>query len=334
VESFLQLFAHHGLLAVFGLVLAKQLGAPVPAFPFLLLAGAAAAGNGVFAAKALATATLASTMGDFVWFFAGRLYGRRVLTLLCRLSISQDSCVRKNELSFQRRGGTTLVLAKFVPGLGTVAPPLAGALGLPARSFAAFNLAGSALWAGTGIAAGLIFHAQIRPVLEALSGLGQAAVWLLVGAIAAYVTWRVVRRHREQRERRSIPQLTADELAEMLRSGTAPVILDVRARSETLPPPAHIPGSRHLDLSAIESARIPEWPQDVRVVTYCDCPNDATASKAAGLLSRQGIRASVLRGGIEGWLAAGHSVADLAAIAAEMPRPAVLVPKPPAATFR
>jgi membrane protein DedA with SNARE-associated domain len=103
-----------------------------------------------------------------------------VLALLCRISISPDSCVRKNELSFARRGVATLVMARFVPGLDTLAPPLADALGLSAQSFAIFNAAGAALWAGAGIAGGLIFHEQIRHLLESLSDLGRMAVWVVL----------------------------------------------------------------------------------------------------------------------------------------------------------
>ena len=308
METVLALFAQHGLLAVFAVVLVKQLGAPFPAMPILLLAGAAAADNGVFAVKSLALATLASVMADFVWFYAGRHFGRRVLTLVCRISISPDSCVRQNELTFARWGVATLVIAKFVPGLATLAPPVAGAVGMRALSFGIFDTAGAALWAGSGIAGGLIFHTQIDHLLASLSDLGRAAVWLLAGLLVLYVAWRSQRRWRELRALARLPRVHPGQLAEMIERGEEPVIVDVRARAMGLPLRGRIPGAQHLDLATLETARLPDWPEGVRIITYCDCPHDASASKAAHLLSRKGRHAHVLLGGLDAWMDAGYPV--------------------------
>jgi len=308
VETVFALFAQYGLVAVFAVVLVKQLGAPLPAMPVLLLAGAAAATNGVFAVKALVVATMASLLADFVWFYAGRYFGRRVLTLLCQISISPDSCVRKNELSFARRGMATLVIAKFVPGLSTLAPPLAGALGMRARSFAIFDSAGAALWAGSGLAGGLVFHNQIRFLLTVLSDLGRFAVWVVAVLVALYVAWRVWWRWREARLHAAMGRVKPEELAQMLEQGPAPVIVDVRAAGPGLPLRERIPGARHVELATIETIPIDDWPDGARIVTYCDCPNDASASKAAHLLAKRGLAALVLAGGLGGWVAAGHPV--------------------------
>jgi membrane protein DedA with SNARE-associated domain/rhodanese-related sulfurtransferase len=311
METIFAFFSQYGLLAVFGVVLIKQLGAPVPASPILLLAGAAAADDGVFAVKALVVATAAATLADFVWFYAGRRFGRRVLALLCRISISPDSCVRKNELSFARRGVATLVIAKFVPGLATLAPPLAGALGMRAQSFAIFNAAGAALWAGAGIAVGLIFHEQIQRLLVSLSELGRMAVWLVAALVALYVAWRMVRRWRELRLHARMPRVQPNELVEMIERGRAPLILDVRTQGPDLPLREGIPGARHIDLAGIETVPVADWPDDVPIVIYCDCPNDASATKAAGVLSKRGFGASILSGGIDGWVQAGYPLEAL-----------------------
>lgn len=308
METVFDLFAQYGLLAVFLVVLVKQLGAPLPAMPVLLLAGAAAADDGVFAVKALAIATVASTLADFVWFFAGRRFGRRVLALLCRISISPDSCVRKNELSFARRGMATLVVAKFIPGLATLAPPLAGALRMRAQSFAIFDGAGAALWAGSGIAAGLVFHAQIRHLLAAMAELGRMAVWVVAALIGCYVAWRVWRRWREARSIAMVERISPEDLAAMIGEGVGPVIVDVRAAGPTLPLRDRIPGARHIDLASIELASAADWPEGARIVTYCDCPHDASASRAAHLLAKRGLRARVLAGGLDGWVAAGFAL--------------------------
>jgi len=125
------LFSQYGLSAVFFCVLTEQMGVPIPALPLLVLAGVTAAGNAVFAVESLAVATAASMLADSMWFYAGRRFGRKVLGLLCRISISPDTCVRQSELSFARRGEATLVIAKFIPGVSILTSPMAGALGMP-----------------------------------------------------------------------------------------------------------------------------------------------------------------------------------------------------------
>lgn len=308
MDTVFDLFARYGLQAVFAVVLVKQLGAPLPAMPVLLLAGAASTQNAVFAVEALVVATLASLLADFVWFYAGRYFGRRVLTLLCQISISPDSCVRKNELSFARRGMATLVIAKFVPGLSTLAPPLAGAVGMSARSFAIFDSAGAALWAGSGLAAGLVFHNQIRWLLSQMSELGRFAVWVIAVLVALYVAWRVWWRWHEARLHAAIGRVQPDELVLMLAQESPPLVVDVRAEGPGLPRRERIPGARHVDLASIETVPFDDVPEAVVIVAYCDCPNDVSASKAARLLAKRGLPALVLAGGLGGWAAAGHPV--------------------------
>jgi membrane protein DedA with SNARE-associated domain/rhodanese-related sulfurtransferase len=309
METVSAYFAHYGLLAVFAVVLVKQLGAPLPASVMLVLAGAAAADHALFGVEALVVATAASTLADFAWFLAGRRFGRRVLALVCRVSISPDSCVRKNEASFARRGAATLVIAKFVPGLGTIAPPLAGALGMTARSFALYSAAAAALWAGAGIVCGVLFHEQILWLLAALADLGRRALWPILALAVLYVAFRVAWRRRELRQRERMPKVQAAELAAMIERGLAPLIIDVRARE--LPVGDRIPGARAIDLAAI--GQLPgSTPQDGGpIVVYCDCPNDASATRAVVLLAGRGIRASVLQGGMAAWVQAGYPLATV-----------------------
>ncbi|MEO8418845.1 MAG: VTT domain-containing protein [Methylophilaceae bacterium] len=306
MENLLTLYTQHGLLAIFSGVFLEQMGAPIPALPFLLLAGASAANDGAFAAKALFIALLASVLADTLWFFAGRRFGRGVLALLCRISISPDSCVRQSELSFARRGVATLVIAKFVPGLSTLAPPLAGAIGMSPLSFTIYNAAGTALWAGSGIAAGLIFHDQIEHLLASLTDLGSLAMMVVAGLLGLYISWRLLRRWRVARALANVPRVYPDELAKMIDQGSKMVIIDVRLATAELPLIERIPGARHIEVSAIESVSIDDWPDDARIITYCSCPNDVSAVKAALLLSKRGIGAQVLKGGIEGWTEAGY----------------------------
>jgi len=296
-----ELFSHYGLLAVAFAVLLEQLGAPVPSTPVLLLAGVESATRDGFALRSFVVATVAALVANGLWFWAGQQLGRRVLATLCRISISPDSCVRQNEASFARRGVLTLVIAKFVPGLSILAPPLAGALGMPAWRFVGWNLLGSALWAGVAIGVGRLFHEQIDDVLHALSRLGGVALALAGVALGLYLAWRLWRRARVRRELDRFERLGPDDLVALLAQRQDVTIVDVRG----MPLGGRIPGARHLDLGALGEVALADWPAVGEFITYCACPNDASAVRAALWLQEHGRRARVLRGGIDAWTEAG-----------------------------
>lgn len=296
-----ELFTHYGLLAVAVAVLLEQLGAPLPSTPVLLLAGVESATRSGFALQGFLVATLAALAANGLWFWAGRRLGRRVLAALCVISISPDSCVRQNEASFARRGVLTLVIAKFVPGLSILAPPLAGALGMPVRRFLGWNLLGSALWAGASIAVGRVFHEQIDALLQALGRLGGVALMLAGALLAGYIGWRLWRRAVARREMLRFERLGPDEVRALQQRGCEVVLVDVRA----LMAGGRIPGARHLDLGALGEAALAGWPAGAEFITYCACPNDASAVRAAQWLKAQGRQARVLRGGIDAWVQAG-----------------------------
>jgi membrane protein DedA with SNARE-associated domain/rhodanese-related sulfurtransferase len=301
MELITQLFSQHGLLAVALAVLLHQLGAPLPSTPLLLLLGAESASRDGFALQACIAITAAAMVANTLWFWAGRRLGRRVLAALCRISISPDSCVRQNEVSFARRGVLTLLIAKFVPGLSMLAPPLAGALGMTAGRFLGWNLLGSLLWAAAGLAAGRVFHAQIDALLRALSQLGGAAIALGVAVVAAYLAWRLWRRAVVRRELRRLERLDPAEVQALREQGCDIVFVDVRGG----PLASRIPGARRLDLGALDEAALAGWPPEAELVTYCACPNDVSAARAAQWLLQQGRQARVLRGGIDAWTEAG-----------------------------
>ena len=299
-------FEAHGVLALFLLLFAKRMGIPVPALPFLLLAGARGAADGVFALSALLAGTLASVLADAIWFIAGRRYGRSVLALMCRISVSPGSCIRKSELAFERRGALTVLLAKFIPGVAGLAPPLAGALGMRSSSFTALNGAGTVLWVGSGMAAGLVFHRQLTQAVRMLQDMGAAAVpWLLL-AMAAYIGWLAVRRLLINKAAAKAPRLHPHELADKLARGDQVMLVDVRGAGADLGP--RIPGALHAFLDSAMFDGLPVLPEGMDLVTYCDCPNDISAARAALRLRKRGIPARVLAGGFPAWVAAGFPV--------------------------
>lgn len=300
-------FAEYGLLLLFGVVLTEQLGVPVPALPVLMYAGARAIDDPLYGVTATAVAILACMIGDSAWFAAGRRYGHGVLRLLCRISLSPDSCVRQTESVFERRGVATLVIAKFVPGLATVAPPVAGALGLRVSTFLIFNGAGAALYCGTGVVLGLLFHDQIGALLDFAGTMGTRALALLAMLIALYIGWRWWDRHRFIRSL-DTGRISVDELSRMIEAGEQPIVLDVRSRTHREMDGRRIPGALHVDLDALEKT-LEGIPRDRDVVVYCACPNEVTAVKVAMQLRERGIRrVRPLSGGIDAWALAGFRI--------------------------
>ncbi|HEU4351828.1 MAG TPA: DedA family protein/thiosulfate sulfurtransferase GlpE [Burkholderiales bacterium] len=291
----------YGLIGVFAVVLVQQLGAPIPAMPVLMLAGAHAAVDPLYGVYALALAILASVIGSLPWFWAGQRYGYRVLKTVCRISLSQDSCVRQTENLFQRHGAAALVAAKFVPGLGHVGPPLAGTFRFGAGGFLFFYGAGTALWAGAGLVLGLVLHDEISRLMDWLALYSGHALLIVIAVVALYVAWRWFARRRFLKSLRAT-RIAVAELNDMIRRGEAPIVLDVRSRTHRSLDPRMIPGARAVDLDDLEAA-LPQIPPDGDVVVYCACPNDATAVKVAMLLRSRGIRrVRPLAGGFDAWV--------------------------------
>jgi len=303
----LDLIARHGLALIFANVLLEQLGVPLPAIPTLIVAGALAADGTLSAPAVFGVAFAASMIGDCAWYIAGRRYGRRVMTTLCRISLSPDSCVRQTENHFARWGGLTLALGKFIPGLATIAPPLAGAMRIRWRSFLLLNGAGTALWAAAPIAVGMLFHAQIERLVSRLQDLGAMALEAAGALLAAYVAFKWWERRRFYRMLR-MARITAEELRHLLDSGKPPVIIDVRSRAERELDPRSIPGARAFEVEELEKL-IDSLPADRDVIFYCTCPNEASAARAAKrLIDRGYTRARPLRGGLDAWIAAGYAI--------------------------
>lgn len=261
-----ELLARYGLLLVFGNVLLTQVGIPVPAMPMLVVAGALAAQGEFGFAALIAVALAAALLGDIPWFLAGRRFGHRVLRTLCRIAIEPDSCVKQTENIFERWGAPSLIVAKYVPGFSTVAPPLAGAMGLGFRPFLLYSTLGGLLWIVVPVALGAAFHAEIEWVLEQLSAMGGRAALLVAAIVVLYAGLKAVERHRLIRALRAV-RVTVPQLRELLGSATPPVILDVRSASVRRMDPRRLPGALPLDLDAVDT-----WdaaPPDRDVVVYC-----------------------------------------------------------------
>src|SRR5258707_9965576 len=237
-----RLITEYGLALVFASVLLEQLGLPIPAVPALVVAGALAAEGELSPLAVFGVAFVACMIGDAVWYLAGRRYGRRVMKFLCRVSLSPDSCVRQTEFRFERWGKLTLVLSKFIPGLSTIAAPLAGAMRLGWPSFLLLNGLGVVIWAGAAIAAGMAFHAEINEFIVGLEGLGTLAaeaIGVLLGGYIALKWWERRRFYRALR----IARIGVADLRGLMNGGRRPVIVDGRWPVSRRLDPGFIPGA-------------------------------------------------------------------------------------------
>ena len=298
---------HYGVLLVFANVFLQQLGAPVPAFPTLVLAGALSVTGVISAPGTLAAAIVASLVADSAWYAAGVRYGHPVLKTLCRISLSQDSCVRQSEDRLARWGAWALIIGKFVPGLSTVAPPVAGLVGVRPRTFALASTAAAALYFGLALALGVLFHDQVNEILAAAMRHAAVAGLVLAALLAAYIGYRWFRRWWFLR---SLPvaRVSVEEVRRQIDADRAPVILDVRSAVAREREPG-IRGAIATDHDQLDAIRL-RFPPDQAIVVYCSCPNEASAALVAGELAKAGFTdVRALAGGLDAWIAAGLPLA-------------------------
>jgi membrane protein DedA with SNARE-associated domain len=244
-----------------------QIGVPLPAIPMLVAAGAFVQQGQLAAAGVLAAATVASLLGDAIWYFAGRRHGYRILRTLCRIAIEPDSCVKQTENIFERWGAPSLLVAKYIPGFATVAPPLAGTMRLGFAPFALYSAGGAILWAGVPMFAGMVFHAEVDWLLARLEGMGVGALIMIAIVIGAYVGIKTLERYLLIRFLRMV-RVSVEEVREMLRSDERPLVLDARSATARKLDPRHISGAIAVDIAA-PAAALPEAAPDRDIVVYC-----------------------------------------------------------------
>ena len=290
----------YGYLLLFAWVLVEQFGIPLPATPVLLAAGALSAEGQISFSLALLAGVAASLAADSTWFLVGRRYGHHVLRILCKLSLEPTTCVRKTQDSFGRRRGVTLMIAKFVPGLATLAPPVAGENGMSFAAFLFFDGVGATLWIGVLLAAGRFFGDLLKRNTSLLDWTGRFSGALLLLGILIFFAGRVLRRRMFLKELEKA-RLDPEELKRQLDAGEPVFIVDLRHPLEILPDPFTLPGALHLSPEALTSRHF-EIPRDRDIVLFCTCPSEATAAKTAMSLHKLGIeRVRPLRGGYDEW---------------------------------
>ena len=306
------LVSEYGLLLVAVNVLLDQIGLPVPAMPTLIVAGAIGAGGGLALGSLFAVSVIACVIPDCGWFLIGQTYGIRVLKTLCRISLEPDSCVNQTQSRFERWGINSLLIAKFIPGLAIIAPPLAGALRVGWWRFLVLSAAGAMLWVGAGLAAGVLFKSQIGALLVHLDRIGGMTGLAVLGALTVYVAYKWWERARFYKTMR-MARISVNELYDLMQAGADPIIVDVRSPTARALEPRWIPGALHVPVDAV-GQHIGHLPRDREIILYCTCPSEASAARVAKILINHGFKlVRPLFGGLDAWIAAGYSVEGSAA---------------------
>lgn len=265
--SFHDLLVRHGYLLLCLYMLAVGFGLPIPADPLLLLMGAMAGNHEYSLLKSLLATVIPALIGDMVWYQIGRLRGRPVLGLLCKLSLEPDTCVRKTEGAFAKRGASALLFTKFVPGISLMSVSLAGISKMPVWQFLLADAAGCTLWASTYLLIGRVFYRQVDAVIAFVGLFGRGAGFVVAALIALYVAVKYLERRRFLRKLR-INRITPDEVHDLLERGHAITIVDLRHAAEIERTGMKIAGALVLPPDELRS-RSHEIPRDQQIILYC-----------------------------------------------------------------
>ena len=268
MSDFLTLLLRYGYVVVFGVLLLENLGLPLPGLLVLLVAGALVGAGKLGLPLIIVGGIAGALIGDLIWYFLGRWRGRPVLGLLCRLSLNPDTCVGNTERFFLRHGMPTLLIAKFLPGLNTIAPPLMGTLRARFPLFLAYDTGGALIFTVVSVGVGYFLGWEmVDRAQAAVSQMGAFLGWGVVGFGVAYVGWRFWLRLRVRRALSTVG-LTPEELRQRQDDGAKVVVIDVRTPLAVKEKPRLIPGA--LRASHEEFARLaPTLSRDQTIVAYC-----------------------------------------------------------------
>ena len=310
LSSVMVLLVHHAYAVLFLWVLIEQGGLPVPSVPLMLAAGTMSAAHRLHVAYALPMVMLACLISDSAWYFLGQRYGSKILNILCKFSMEAATCVSKTQGTVTKRGAVTLLFAKWVPGLSTMAAPIAGQAEIPYSKFVFYDMAGTLMWASAWLFAGRFFGDLAKRSSEFFGTLSHFAVLLVVLMVVAWQVYRLVKRQQFVSELRGLRLEPAQLLAMMDDARKAgedqPFIVDLRHPLDVLTDPLVLPGALRIGPEDLK-LRKAMIPLDRDIVLYCTCPSEETSAKVALELRRMGVRrVRPLRGGLQGWKDAGY----------------------------
>lgn len=306
MNTLIELVQAYGLWIIFLITLFQSIGLPLPAFAILIVTAAVTPTKAVDIISLIMTATAGSLIGDIILYFAGKRLGTSILGKLCRISLSPDSCVKSSGDIFNRYGPPALTVVKFVPGLSTLAPVVAGVYAMPIFSFVAFSLIAAAFYSVAAVSLGTLFRHQIGSVIATLTEFGKAGVVIVIVSFGIYLFVKWLQRYRLIKQFNT-DRVTVNDLLELIEERSGHIIFDARPVDQRTRN-GFIPGSIPIsDINLVEIANLYSDYNDI--IVYCSCPNELTAAKYAQKLRRTGLkRIRPLLGGVDEWAKSGGTI--------------------------
>jgi len=269
MTALLAILARHIYVLIFALLLGEAVGFPFPAAVALIAAGAALASHALSGVGILVCAALALLIGDSVMFWLGRYTGWGLLGFLCRLSMNPETCMLRSAESFYKRGKTTLLVSKFIPGVNTMAAPLAGSMKMRYSQFLRLDLAGALLYTVIYVLVGYVSRDFLAAVLKSFYAAGKVMEFALAAAIIVYIGYRVVQ-FAKYRKYNIVPRVQVEELARRIADGERDKILivDVRSHGYYDIGAERIHGSIRIEPNNLDE-EIKNLPKDKDIYLYC-----------------------------------------------------------------
>ena len=267
MAEILQFLIEYGYLVIFVWVLLDQLGLPIPAIPLMLAAGALAGMDHLSIYGVILVAVLGAVPMDLLWYYLGKYRGAKVMSVLCAISIEPDYCVRNTQALFDRLGRMSLIVAKFVPGLQTLSPPMAGLTGMSVGRFLLLDTLGALIWSALFALIGMMFHRQLEQATVAIAEFGIWAGLALGSILLAYFGRKLYARQKFIRSLR-MRRLQPDEVYEMLQGGDDVHVIDLRHGYDYDLLPKTIPSAVRVPMEAIDR-HYHRIPTESDVILYC-----------------------------------------------------------------
>jgi membrane protein DedA with SNARE-associated domain/rhodanese-related sulfurtransferase len=306
----LKVIQHHGYSVTAVALFAGSCGLPMPLSIVLLSAGATAHSGGLNYWLVVLAACTAALLGDTLMYFGGRYTGWWLLAGLCQASMNPDKCIFSSANSFYRRGPKTLLFAKFVPGLGTVAAPLAGSLNMRLGRFLQLDAVGVFLYVAAWSSVGYLLSPLLRDIIGWVESVGHVAGAAMLLIASGYFVWLVASSLRDSRFS-AVERVEAKELFERLSAATHEklmVIADVRSHGYYDPGMQRIKNSIRVEPNRLkeELVALREFMQpECEIYLYCSCAREATSVRVAKMLEQEDCQTKVIQGGLKAWVKAG-----------------------------
>jgi len=306
MDILIELVHAYGLWIVFLITLCQSVGLPLPAFAVLIITAAVTPITTIDIISLVMTAIFGSLIGDLILYFTGKRLGTSILGKLCKISISPDSCVKSSGDIFNRFGPPALTVMKFVPGLSTLAPVVAGVYAMPIVSFIAFSLIGAALYSLTAVSLGILFRNEIGSLIATLTEFGKLGVLVVILAFGIYLFVKWLQRYMLIRQFKT-DRVTVSDLLELIEERSGHVIFDARPADQRSRN-GFIPGSIPVNDDNLSEVANLYLAYD-EIIVYCSCPNELTAAKYAQKLRKTGLkRIRPLLGGVDEWAKSGGEI--------------------------